>query len=208
MWFGLYNCAVAALALASLTSAEEHNPANGDVSAMPDEKGGEKLVLLVPEIQWLTFWSCSTTAATVFACVWHNTEPANPYTVKWDTDGSGTKCMKRVGTGGDMEVKESGLTCKNLGKVEVDASGMCYFKESIWEMGYTTTGATYSGSLKSKWTTGPANSDITIKESAAGTSVCGTESKCTGTYIEWSNGKSAVLYVRIMPNLLCPSSDC
>ena len=117
--------------------------------------------------------------------------------MEWETETPDDKCMKLVGSKTRMQVTDKGLTCVNLGKVAVDSSGLCYFKENKWGLSYSTLEASYSGSMVSRWTTGPANSDITIKESSPGTSVCSREEHCTGTYTEWGNGKNADIFVSV-----------
>lgn len=94
-----------------------------------------------------------------------------------------------------MTVSEQGLTCQTLSRVAIDSSGLCYFRESWWGLSYTSDVA-YSGSTNSRWTTGPANSDITIHDQSPGTSVCPSELHCTSSnYVEWDNDKGASLYV-------------
>jgi hypothetical protein len=103
--------------------------------------------------------------------------------------------MRLTGSNASMNVTDQGLTCISLGKVAVDASGWCYFRESWWGISYLAVGAPYSGSTSSRWTTGPANSDITLHDQSAGTNVCSEKGHCTKTFIEWDNDKIADLYV-------------
>lgn len=102
--------------------------------------------------------------------------------------------MRLTGSAASMTVSNQGLTCQTVGKVAVDSSGLCYFRESWWGMSYTSSVA-YSGSTNSRWTTGPANSDITLHDQSPGTSVCSSESHCTNTYVEWDNDTNALLRV-------------
>ena len=107
--------------------------------------------------------------------------------------------MTLHGSDASMTVEDQGLTCISLGKVAVDSSvsNGCYFRESIWGMSYTATGAAYSGSTSSQWTTGPYNSDITIHDQSPGTDVCPEKSHCERTYVEWDNDTTANLFVGV-----------
>ncbi|KAI0116689.1 hypothetical protein F4814DRAFT_413670 [Daldinia grandis] len=126
-----------------------------------------------------------------------NTKPVKAFTVNWTPGSSSDRCMRLTGSAASMTVSAQGLTCQGLGKAAVDSSGLCYFKESWWGISYKATGAAYSGSTNSQWTTGPANSDITLHDQSPGTSVCSNEARCTNTFVEWSNGANAELYVSI-----------
>ncbi|OTB05586.1 hypothetical protein M426DRAFT_21619 [Hypoxylon sp. CI-4A] len=84
-------------------------------------------------------------AATVHGCIWHSSKPVKAYNVQWTAGSSGDKCMRLVGSNIGMEVSHEGITCKSLGKVAVDASGWCYFRQSLWGMAYVATGAAYLG---------------------------------------------------------------
>ncbi|KAJ5522567.1 hypothetical protein N7527_006682 [Penicillium freii] len=98
-----------------------------------------------------------------------------------------------------MDVNDHGLTCISLGKAAVDSSGACYFRESWWGVSYLASGAPYSGSTNSRWTTGPSNSDITLHDQSAGTNVCPSKSHCTSTFLEWDNDSNANLYIVFEP---------
>ncbi|KAI3325687.1 hypothetical protein HD806DRAFT_533351 [Xylariaceae sp. AK1471] len=136
--------------------------------------------------------------AQIHGCVWHNSKPVKAYTVDWHPGSSSDRCMRLTGSAASMTVTNQGLTCQDLGKAAVDSSGLCYFKESWWGISYTASVA-YSGSTNSQWTTGPANSDITLHDESAGTSVCSNEARCTNTFVEWSNDVNAGLYVVFTP---------
>ena len=129
------------------------------------------------------------------ACVWHANKPVKPYDVHWKAGSAGDKCMTLRGSDASMTVTDQGLTCISLSKVAVDSSWSCYFRSSLWGMSYTATGAAYSGSTSSQWTTGPFNSDITLHDQSPGTNVCAEKAHCVRTFIEWDNDSHASLFV-------------
>ncbi|KAI0097563.1 hypothetical protein GGR51DRAFT_553028 [Nemania sp. FL0031] len=133
-------------------------------------------------------------ASLIHGCVWHNTAPANPYTVNWRPGSSSDKCMRLIGSAARMMVTSQGLTCQPLGKVAVDSDGLCYFQESWWALSYTSDTA-YSGSTNSQWTTGPIKSDVTLHNQSPGTNVCSGTVQCYDAFIEWDNDSDADLYV-------------
>ncbi|KAI1641845.1 uncharacterized protein F4817DRAFT_354649 [Daldinia loculata] len=137
-------------------------------------------------------------AAQIHGCVWVNTKPVKPYIVNWSPGSSSDRCMRLTGSAASMTVSDKGIICQDLGKVAVDSSGTCYFKQSWWGLSYTSTAA-YSGSTNSRWTTGPANSDVTLYDYSPGTSVCSSMAHCPNTYVEWSNGANASLYFVFTP---------
>ncbi|KAJ8131010.1 hypothetical protein O1611_g2615 [Lasiodiplodia mahajangana] len=140
-------------------------------------------------------------AALIHGCVWHNTNLAAPYTVNWHPGSSSDKCMRLIGSAAHMLVAGQGLTCQTLGTVAVDSDGLCYFKESWWGLSYTSDVA-YSGSTDSQWTTGPANSDITLHDQSPGTNVCASAAQCYDTSIEWPNDGNGDLYFVFEPEVV------
>ncbi|KAI0443550.1 hypothetical protein F4803DRAFT_514606 [Xylaria telfairii] len=154
--------------------------------------------LVVAFVTFSGFAAAEKGAAQLHGCVWHNTKPVKPYNVNWNPGSTSDRCMRLTGTPASMPVSAQGLTCQDLGKVAVDSSGLCYFKESWWGASYTSDVA-YSGSTNSQWTTGPANSDITLHDQSSGTSVCSNKAHCTSTFIEWGNGGNADLYLVFEP---------
>ncbi|KAK6507219.1 hypothetical protein TWF481_005669 [Arthrobotrys musiformis] len=137
--------------------------------------------------------------AAVKACVFLPVEPSKPFQVTWNAGLSTDSCMKKRGSGGKMTVSKQGITCYGIGEVEVDDDGTCYWKSSRWGISYNADTKPYSGSTNSRWTTGPANSDITLKDKNPGTSVCGSEAACTGDFVEWNNNKNEAIYIIFRP---------
>ncbi|KAI0471226.1 hypothetical protein F4859DRAFT_484830 [Xylaria cf. heliscus] len=138
-------------------------------------------------------------AAEVYGCIWQSTPPIKPYTIDWLPGSTSDRCMRLTGSAASMTVSKAGITCQTLGKVAVDSSYLCYFKQSWWGLSYTAKNIAYSGSTNSQWTTGPSNSDITLKNQSPGTSVCSSPSHCSGPSIEWPNDSNAELYVVFNP---------
>ncbi|KAI1109764.1 hypothetical protein F5Y14DRAFT_431353 [Nemania sp. NC0429] len=137
-------------------------------------------------------------AAQVHGCVWHNAKPVKSYIANWGPGSTADRCMRLSGSQASMTVTNQGLTCQSLGKVAVDSSWTCFVKQSWWALSYTSDVA-YSGSANSRWTTGPANSDITLHDQSPGTNVCASQAHCKGDFVEWGNDNDAHLYIVFEP---------
>ncbi|KAH9905702.1 hypothetical protein F4778DRAFT_802154 [Xylariomycetidae sp. FL2044] len=145
-------------------------------------------------------------ASEVSACLWLDAKPAAPFAVDWTAGGSEVRCMSLIGNNARMTVDKEGLTCRSLGDVAVDDSWWCFFRSSVWEMSYTATNATLSGTALSRWSTGPFSSDITLQGQSPGTAVCGSRSLCDGTYLIWDNDTDAHVYIIFRPGKTEPSA--
>jgi hypothetical protein len=119
----------------------------------------------------------------------------NGYTVKWSAGQSTDACMKRKGKNVSMYVTQQGITCTSLGDVEVDDDGLCYWQESRWGVSYNVEGKSWSGSTDSRWSTGPVHTEIELRDSSRGTSVCGSQALCDAHGKEWRNGGNDAIYV-------------
>ncbi|KAK6538131.1 hypothetical protein TWF694_011013 [Orbilia ellipsospora] len=140
--------------------------------------------------------------ATVKACIFLQTgDSSKPFDVKWTAGTNQDTCMKQRGSSGTMRVSKHGMNCYSIGDVEVDDSwgNGCVRKESRWGLSYTIDDKLYSGSTRSKWTTGPWNSDIRLNDESPGTNVCGSDTTCSDKFLKWSNSNHQTIYIVFRP---------
>ena len=62
-------------------------------------------------------------------------------------------------------------------------------------MSYSVDGKSWSGSTDSRWKTGPVYTEIELKDSSAGTMVCGAPALCDAKNKEWRNSNNDAIYV-------------
>jgi hypothetical protein len=103
--------------------------------------------------------------------------------------------MKRRGKKASMLVTKPGITCVSLGDVEVNDDSWCYWHQSRWGMSYNVDGKSWSGSTDSRWFTGPVHTEIELRDSSAGTVVCGGPALCDAESKEWRNDGNDAIYV-------------
>lgn len=117
-----------------------------------------------------------------------------------------------------MSVAQPGLTCACIGYVESKASGLCFFKQSLWSLAYSTENYT-NGTMSSRWTNmqssfegaeGDEFNILQVQDASEGTVACNKEEICAeqmiwgepGTY--WEAGTAGPVYVS---HVACPRID-
>ncbi|OSS53055.1 hypothetical protein B5807_03072 [Epicoccum nigrum] len=136
----------------------------------------------------------------VQACVHQANELSGKnYTVNWSAGQSTDACMKRRGKKASMLVTKPGITCVSLGDVEVNDDSWCYWQQSRWGMSYNVDGKSWSGSTDSRWFTGPVHTEIELRDSSAGTVVCGGPALCDAESKEWRNDGNDAIYIIFKP---------
>lgn len=129
------------------------------------------------------------------ACVYQETKPDKPYTVRFTSGSASDACMKRRGNSPSMVVSDFDITCVSLGDVEVDDDDWCYWQQSRWGLSYTIDGKPYSGSTSSRLNTGPVHSEIELRDESPDTNMCASKAQCRRKSLEWRNNSNEPIYV-------------
>lgn len=141
--------------------------------------------------------------ANTYACINLVAKSGNNFTVNFDPNNGQNKCMLQSGSKNSVLVTGSSSTCVSIGYVEakVSSSGgdLCATDESIWNIGYATSGLPNekSGNIKSRWRKqwGSQTNEISFYNNPPGAQVCGSPNLCYSTLYTWDTGSQPNVYV-------------
>jgi hypothetical protein len=120
-------------------------------------------------------------SANVNACVNLLVKPQS--TITFSFSPVATNCMNHSGNSADMEVSKAGVSCTSIGYVEAKGSGGCAFESSRWNLSYSVSDHSWSGSAHTKWATGTG---IVLESYPPKTSVNTSPTVSSATKMNWS----------------------
>ncbi len=139
--------------------------------------------------------------ANIHACVNMKHSPASPIKFYFQTGDRRDRCMNNIGKGASLTVTKSGVSCVNVGYVESKSSGFdCAFDESIWNLGYYTNGAVFSGGIGARISQSYLkHNHIKLFDGVENTYVCDVPGLCGSRSATWGGGTTGHLYIIFQP---------